>query len=355
VPLVAAAGPPLITGIVANDKWLTRFRTILVAMLGATVLGIACLAFYTSFEAIRSYAVRSQGIAPEHGWAVPLLVDSFIVVATGADLWFTTTKMRRAWWEVWWPKLLLAGAAGVSFVLNVAHAEPTWAARGVAAIPPAALVLGVELLMMVLRRATTLRATRLQVEAEAAQEAAMTAPLARIQIEAMRRPRRVERPLTADAEARPAGTEPKAGALPRPAPGAAPRPAPAGARRTDADAAAGGERERRAPADTFRQAVAAAKGDDEARPRRRQAPYMVAAAILDERADADTLTPADLVEAMAGHGVTISLATAQALLRELRAPLSTRLSARRPSREPRRPTGTVGNGGARPAARPLEP
>ena len=108
---MALAGPPLISGIVATDKWLTRFRMILVAVLGATVLGIASLAFYTSFEAIRSYAVRSNGIAPEHGWAVPLLVDSFIVVATGADLWFTTTKVRRAWWEVWWPKLLLAGAA----------------------------------------------------------------------------------------------------------------------------------------------------------------------------------------------------------------------------------------------------
>ena len=132
---MAVAGPPLITGIVANDKWLTRFRTTLVAVLGAVVLGIACLAFYTSFEAIRAYAVRSQGIAPEHGWAVPLMVDSFIVVALGADLWFTTTKVHRAWWEVWWPKLLLAGAAGVSFVLNVAHAEHNWAARGVAAIP----------------------------------------------------------------------------------------------------------------------------------------------------------------------------------------------------------------------------
>ncbi len=200
---MALDGPPLISGIVATDKWLTRFRTILVAVLGATVLGIACLAFYTSFEAIRAYAVRSNGIAPEHGWAVPLMVDSFIVVALGADLWFTTTKVRRAWWEVWWPKLLLAGAAGVSFVLNVAHAEPTWAARGVALIPPVALVLGVELLMMVLRRATTLRATRLQVEAEAAQEAAMTAPLSRIQIEAMRRPRRRrDRPRDLD---RPAG------------------------------------------------------------------------------------------------------------------------------------------------------
>jgi hypothetical protein len=333
---VAVTGPPLITGIVANDKWLTRFRTTLVAVLGATVLGIACLAFYTSFEAIRAYAVRSQGIAPEHGWAVPLLVDSFIVVATGADLWFTTTKVRRAWWEVWWPKLLLAGAAAVSFVLNVAHAEHNWAARGVAAIPPAALVLGVELLMMVLRRATTLRATRLQVEAEAAQEAAMAAPLQRIQIEAMRRPRR-DTTLAAAAAATPARAAPaeaKAGALPRPQPG--------------------GGRERRVPADTFRQAVAAAKADTEAddddpRPRRRQAPYMVASAILDERADADTLTPAQLVEAMGERGVTISQSTAQALLRELRSPLSTRMSSRRPTREPR-PTGT-GNGG-RPTARP---
>jgi Protein of unknown function (DUF2637) len=317
---VALAGPPLITGIVARDKWLTRFRTILVAVLGAVVLGIACLAFYTSFEAIKAYAVRSNGIAPEHGWAVPLMVDSFIVVALGADLWFTTTKVHRAWWEVWWPKLLLAGAAGVSFVLNVAHAEHNWAARGVALIPPVALVLGVELLMMVLRRATTLRATRLQVEAEQAQEAAMSAPLARLQVEAMRRPR-------------PQPAQPRAGALPIPT--------------GTATAVSTGRR----PADTFRQAVAAAKGEadeeEETRPRRRQAPYMVAATILDERGDAASLTPAELVEAMAERGATISQATAQALLRELRSPLSTRLADRRPSREPR-PTGTAsgtGNGG----------
>jgi hypothetical protein len=318
---VALAGPPLITGIVARDKWLTRFRTILVAVLGAVVLGIACLAFYTSFEAIKAYAVRSNGIAPEHGWAVPLMVDSFIVVALGADLWFTTTKVHRAWWEVWWPKLLLAGAAGVSFVLNVAHAEHNWAARGVALIPPVALVLGVELLMMVLRRATTLRATRLQVEAEQAQEAAMSAPLARLQVEAIRRPR-------------PQPAQPRAGALPIP---------------TGTATAVSTERR---PADTFRQAVAAAKGDAEEEPpsRRRQAPYMIAAALLDERGDAASLTPAELVEAMAERGVTISQATAQALLRELRSPLSTRLANRRPSREPR-PTGTgTGTGnGARPS------
>jgi hypothetical protein len=147
----------------------------------------------------------------------------------------------------------------------------------------------------------------------------------------VRRPRRGDAALAvAAAPARPAATEPKAGALPRLEPA--------------------GERGRRAPADTFRQAVAAAKADDAATagndpPRRRQAPYMVAAAILDERADADTLTPAQLVEAMADHGVTISQSTAQALLRELRSPLSARMSSRRPTR----PTGT-GNGGR--AARP---
>jgi hypothetical protein len=75
---------------------------------------------------------------------------------------------------------------------------------------------------------------------------------------------------------------------------------------------------------------------------------MVAAAILDERADAGSLTPAQLAEAMAGRGVIVSQSTAQALLRELRSPLSTRISNRRPTRQPR-PTGT-GNG--RPGDRP---
>ena len=183
--------------------------------------------------------------------------------------------------------------------------------------------------MMVLRRATTLRATRLQVEAEAAQEAAMAAPLARIQIEAIRRPRGAAGAarVAAPAAARPATAEPRAGALPRP---------------SDPTA------RERSGSDTFRQAVAAAKGEDEPRPRRRQAPYMVAAAIMDEREDADTVTPAQLAEAMAERGVTISQSTAQALLRELRSPLSTRLASRRPTREPR-PAG--GNGG-RAAARP---
>ena len=184
---------PLSPMALAQDKWLSRFRTILVIILGGAVTGIGMLAFYTSFEAIKSYAERSSGISPEHAWAIPLLVDSFIVVATGADLWFTTTKQQRRIWEIYWPKALLAGAAGVSFILNVAHAESgNWAARGVAAIPPAALILGVELLMMVLRRATTIRAARFQAELDKQQLelAALQAPPVPVRGEITRKPRK---------------------------------------------------------------------------------------------------------------------------------------------------------------------
>src|SRR4029450_4929525 len=67
--------------------------------------------------------------------------------------------------------------------------------------------------------------------------------------------------------------------------------------------------------------TAAGRGSaHDARAPGRRAPFMVASAILDERADADTLTPAQLVEAMADRGVTISHSTAQPLPRELPPP-----------------------------------
>jgi hypothetical protein len=184
----------------------------------------------------------------------------------------------------------------------------------------------------VLRRATTLRAIRLQVEAEAAQEAAMSAPLARIQIEAMRRPRRTEPLAPTAAPARPAPTAPRpAPAEPRrgPCPGRPPRPPAVGPGRPTPSAR------------PWPPPRATTTGPGAARPR-----TWSPRAILDERPDAGTLTPAELVEAMAERDVTISQSTAQALLRELRSPLSTRLANRRPAR----PAG-AGNGG-RTAARP---
>src|SRR6266516_1712187 len=156
--------PPSIAdpSVQAADAWLRRFQAAVVTIMAAVAVGVGAVAFFTSFEAIRSYAKTSGGITPAHAWAIPLLVDSFIVVATGADLWLGVHQAQRAWWEVAWPKALLGGAAAVSFVLNVAHAQAgDWPARGVAAIPPAALVLSVELLVMIVRRAAIARTTRL--------------------------------------------------------------------------------------------------------------------------------------------------------------------------------------------------
>jgi Protein of unknown function (DUF2637) len=376
---VTSNGPPplpLSPTAIAHDKWLSRFRTLLVAILGGAVAGIGSLAFYTSFEAIKSYAERSGGISPHQAWAVPLLVDSFIVVATGADLWFTTTKQKRRVWEIWWPKALLAGAAGVSFILNVAHAESgNWAARGVAAIPPAALILGVELLMMVLRRATTIRAARLQAELDkqqmelAALEAA--APAVRGEItRKQRRPRREmpvpsarassseedeqrqqeaerdpSRPIFTPntpargengrpAAARPASTGRAATATTASAAAAAPKPGaaqPAEAQKREAG-----------PADPARPAAAGDGVFTATRPLRTDkrpgaldkngkplTPYVVAARILDEREEKETLSAEALVQALAEERLNVSVATAQELLRELRPPLAGRLAAQR--------------------------
>jgi hypothetical protein len=340
---------PLSPSAIAHDKWLSRFRTILVGILGGAVAGIGCLAFYTSFEAIKAYAERSGGIAPEHAWAVPLLVDSFIVVATGADLWFTTTKQKRRMWEVWWPKALLAAAAGVSFVLNVAHAQSgNWAARGVAAIPPAALVLGVELLMMVLRRATTIRAARLQAELDKQQMelAALESPPPAVRGEITRKQRRPRRemPVSANSAEAPVEEERQQDSerdpnVPiftpaTPARGDERRPAAraGAARATTAPAAPKpGEAQPARPAGgapvfgggrPLRTDKRPGALDQNGKP---LTPYVVAARILDEREEQGSLTPEALVQALAEEGLSVNVVTARELLRELRPPLAGRL------------------------------
>jgi hypothetical protein len=368
------AGPPPPLNTLASDPWLLRFRTVLVATLAAAVAGIASLAFYTSFEAIRAFAMRSDGIAPEHAWAIPLLVDSFIVVATGADLWFTTTGKYRAWWEVLWPKLLLATAASVSFVLNVAHAEPTWGARGVAAIPPAALVLGVELLMMVLRRASNLRIARLQaafeqVGLEVGLPAGPRLPGLPLPVELTRtdggqagevadalRPssaqRNGEHGHAEAGQPRPGGGAVANGGQARPERPAASPPS-AAARGRDARQPAA-DRSRNPSVvltdPTRRHATVVVEAGSELAPRtaapiagaqqgvrqgiagappglrpgalrrggKAPAPFAVASRILDERKPGESLTADELLAALGNKGITVDLNTARRLLRELR-------------------------------------
>jgi Protein of unknown function (DUF2637) len=407
---VTATGHPLPLSptALAHDKWLSRFRTILVVILGAAVTGIGMLAFYTSFEAIKSYAERSSGISPQHAWAIPLLVDSFIVVATGADLWFATTKQQRRMWEIYWPKALLAGAAGVSFILNVAHAESgNWAARGVAAIPPAALVLGVELLMMVLRRATTIRAARLEAELDKQQLelAAIQAPPVPVRGEITRKQRKRREIPVATAEVvaeqperAPEAEDTNAAAAAAVAAVAAETAstAAAGTGNGSRDATAAGtgngsgdhgrdpgrdpdvpiftpatptaekQRPSTRPAATRAAATAPSKAASGVskpvvRPDAPEAgsgdrsvftttrlrggkrpgaldkngkpltPYVVAARILDERDAKESLTPQQLVRALADEGLNVTASTAEELLDELRPRASSRSASQRSS------------------------
>jgi hypothetical protein len=153
--------------VVFADPLLRRGLVAVVLAIATVVVGIAAAAFFLSFEAIRAFARASGGIAPQHAWLAPLLVDSFIFVASAADLWFAatgTTRTTEGWWQrlvAALPKLLLATAAGGSFALNVAHAPAHLGARVIAALPPAALVLTFEILLVIVRRAVAARVVRL--------------------------------------------------------------------------------------------------------------------------------------------------------------------------------------------------
>ncbi len=163
-PTTAPASP---AAVVFTDTVLRRFLFGVVLVMTAVVCGVAAAAFWISFEAIRAFAERSGGINPEHAWLAPLLVDSFIFVASAADLWCSATGAARIaedFWQravTWLPKALLGVAAGGSFALNIAHAPTHLGARVVAALAPAALVLTFEILMMIVRRAVAARVTRL--------------------------------------------------------------------------------------------------------------------------------------------------------------------------------------------------
>jgi Protein of unknown function (DUF2637) len=145
------------------DPMLRRGLSVVIGLMAAAVAGIAALAFWTSFEAILDFATHHG--EQDYGWRVPLLVDTFVLVATLADLWCSATRtgLESKWQRVvlWWPKLLLAAAVVASFAFNVGHAKPDLGNRAVAAMPPAALVVSFELLMFITRRAIAARVARL--------------------------------------------------------------------------------------------------------------------------------------------------------------------------------------------------
>jgi hypothetical protein len=166
-----------------SGRALSVIRAILVWAASALVLAVAVLAFVVSFEAISAFAVQVGAFPSSLRYCAPLLVDSFTAAATLVILWLSLTGQPIATaWDAWYAWALIAAATCVSVAINVAHAPATHAARLVAALPPVALLLAVELLMILARRclahATASQAQPGAPQPEAAALEAHTAALA---------------------------------------------------------------------------------------------------------------------------------------------------------------------------------
>jgi hypothetical protein len=111
------------------------------------VAAIAAIAFAVSFEAISQYAVAVGAFPRSLRYCAPLLVDAFTVAAGLVILARARDGVRAVYaWS------LVAVASAVSIALNVAHAPRTLAAQLVAALPPAALLASLELVLSEARR-----------------------------------------------------------------------------------------------------------------------------------------------------------------------------------------------------------
>jgi hypothetical protein len=97
---------------------------------------VALVAGYVSYLHIVAVALRF-GERPEVAYALPICVDALMVMSTLALL---ADRSNR------WAQAGFLFGVGVSVVCNVASAQPSWPARGIAAIPAVTLLLAVEVL-----------------------------------------------------------------------------------------------------------------------------------------------------------------------------------------------------------------
>jgi hypothetical protein len=111
------------------------------------VASIATIAFAVSFEAISQYAVAVGAFPRPLRYCAPLLVDAF-TVAAGLVILARSRDGVRATYA--WTLVVVASAVSIS--LNIAHAPRTLAAQLVAALPPAALLASLELVLSEARR-----------------------------------------------------------------------------------------------------------------------------------------------------------------------------------------------------------
>jgi hypothetical protein len=123
------------------------------AILG--VATVAATAAVISFSHVQALA-RTAGEPELTAWLLPLSIDGAIAAAAAVVL-ADSKAGRRTTFLTW---LMLALGLAASLAANIASAQPTWTARAVAAWPPIALALGIEVLASMSRRSGPMATAR---------------------------------------------------------------------------------------------------------------------------------------------------------------------------------------------------
>jgi hypothetical protein len=140
----------------ANPR-LNHVRVALVITVAGLAALVAAIAYLVSFEAISAYVAHIGAIPSWLRWCGPLLIDTFITIATAFLLWLALSGAHLASeHDAWFAWLLITVATVASAYLNAAHAPDRWDARLVAGSVPVALLASVHLLVRLMVRLLTL-------------------------------------------------------------------------------------------------------------------------------------------------------------------------------------------------------
>ena len=117
----------------------------------ALVVGaVTALAFAQSFHALRTFAEAQQVVPAGWGWMFAATIDGFVLAALLTSLSLSLQGDRGA--APWAVRVLAVTAATISLVFNLQHV-PAGMARWGAAVPPVAVLAGLEVLLLQVRRA----------------------------------------------------------------------------------------------------------------------------------------------------------------------------------------------------------
>ena len=141
-----------------------------IGTLTALVVGtVTALAFAQSFHALRTFAEAHQVVPAGWGWMFAATIDGFVLAALLTSLSLSLQQDRGA--APWAVRALAVTAAGISLVFNLQHV-PAGMARWGAAVPPVAVLAGLEVLLLQVRRAVHRQGTTAHLPPKAAAAAA---------------------------------------------------------------------------------------------------------------------------------------------------------------------------------------